>query len=56
LRVPKSENDPHGEGVNVAARLEGLADPGGILISATSGMKVRADRAALRSTQTKKSF
>jgi len=33
--VIASDDDIHGDGVNVAARLEGLADPGGILVSAT---------------------
>ena len=33
--------DIHGEGVNVAARLEGLADPGGICISGSVYEKIR---------------
>ncbi len=34
-------NDIHGEGVNIAARLEGLADPGGICLSADAYRQVR---------------
>jgi adenylate cyclase len=33
--VIASDDDIHGDGVNVAARLEALADPGGILVSST---------------------
>lgn len=32
--IVQEDGDVYGEGINVAARLEGLADPGGILVSA----------------------
>jgi adenylate cyclase len=35
------DNDIHGDGVNVAARLEALAEPGGILVSRTVRDKCR---------------
>ena len=34
-------DDIHGDGVNIAARLEGLAPPGGILVSASTHDQVR---------------
>ena len=40
------EDDIHGDGVNVAARLEGLAEPGGICISAAVYEQIR-DRVEL---------
>jgi adenylate cyclase len=39
-------DDLHGDGVNVAARLEGLADPGGLCLSATVHDQVRRRIAA----------
>lgn len=32
--IVQEDGDLYGEGINIAARLEGLADPGGILVSA----------------------
>jgi adenylate cyclase len=32
--IVQQDGDVYGEGINIAARLEGLADPGGILVSA----------------------
>lgn len=32
--IVQEDGDVYGEGINIAARLEGLADPGGILVSA----------------------
>src|SRR5687768_6902883 len=40
-------DDIHGDGVNVAARLEGLAEPGGVCVSAAAHDQVR-DRLELR--------
>jgi adenylate cyclase len=38
------DNDIFGDGVNVAARLEGIAEPGGIVISATAHDAVNQSR------------
>jgi adenylate cyclase len=37
--------DIHGDGVNIAARLEGIAEPGGICISDAPYQKVRDELA-----------
>ena len=38
------DGDLYGDGVNIAARLEGLAAPGGILISGTAYDHLQGDR------------
>ena len=39
--VEESDGDLMGEGVNIAARLEGIADPGGICLSEDAYRQVR---------------
>jgi len=45
--IEKSDGTVYGDGVNIAARLEGLADPGGIVISDSVQTAVRSRIAAV---------
>jgi adenylate cyclase len=46
--VEESDGDLMGDGVNIAARLEGIAEPGGICLSEDAYRQVRASRPTSR--------